>query len=373
MRCPVPIEALTIGLLVCTLTACDGGAPEAVALLDDLDAGWNTIEPGADTTCSDGSPYRFFVRPGQPERLLVYFQGGGACWNGMTCDPDLDPSYTINTDGTDPDRANGIFDFENPENPFAGYSAVYAPYCTGDVHLGNRVTTYEAPAVEEHDPHDVTVRHNGMTNASAVLDWIYSRFFLPSAVFVTGSSAGSIPSPYFSMLIAGHYESAAISQLGDGSSGYRRELMMVAPEEMWGTLDELSYLPEFADMPVGEFTFESLYVAAARRYPEIAFAAFDHAEDDVQKQFLALAGHRTGSLLDLIVANQNDIRSAVPNFRSYIGGGDVHTILQRPEFYSQHVDGVRIRDWVANLANREPIEDVQCRVCGVPEFIGGGE
>lgn len=371
MRHPTLIETLTAGLLVGMLTACGGGAPEPVALLDDLDAGWNVIEPGGDTTCSDGSPYRFFVRPGQPERLLVYFEGGGACWNGMSCDADLEPTYTINTDRADPGRANGIFDFANPENPFAEYSAVFAPYCTGDVHLGNRVTTYEAPAVEGHDSHEVTVRHNGLTNASAVLDFVYSRFLAPSEVFVTGSSAGSLPSPYFAMLVAEHYESAAIAQLGDGSGGYRREVLAAMPEEAWGTLDELRHLPEFADMAVGEFTFESLYVAAAERHPEVTFAAFDHAEDAVQKQFLALGGHRTASLLDLILANQNDIRSEAANFRSYIADGDIHTILQRPEFYTQHVDGVRIRDWVAALAAREPVEDVQCEPCEAPEFLGG--
>lgn len=369
MRHPATIKALTAGLLAGILSAC--GAPEPVALLDDLEAGWNVIEPGGDTSCSDGSPYRFFVRPGQPERLLLYFEGGGACWNGMSCDPDLEPTYVIDTETTDPARANGIFDFANPENPFADYSAVYAAYCTGDVYLGNRVTTYEVPEVEERAARQVTVRHNGLTNVSAVLDFVYSRFLAPSEIFVTGSSAGSLPSPYFAMLVAENYESAAIAQLGDGSGGYRREVLTAMPEEAWGTLDELRHLPEFADMTVGEFTFESLYVAAARRYPEITFAAFDHAEDDVQKQFLALGGYRADSLLDLILANQNDIRGEAANFRSYIADGDIHTILQRPEFYTQHVDGVRIRDWVAALAAHEPVEDVRCEPCDAPEFLGG--
>ncbi len=58
-------------------------------------------------------------------------------------------------------------------------------------------------------------------------------------------SAGSLPSPYFAMLVAEHYESAAIAQLGDGSGGYRREVLAAMPEEAWGTLDELRHLPEF--------------------------------------------------------------------------------------------------------------------------------
>ncbi len=47
------------------------------------------------------------------------------------------------------------------------------------------------------------------------------------------------------MLVAQHYESAAIAQLGDGSGGYRREVLAAMPEEAWGTLYELRHLPEF--------------------------------------------------------------------------------------------------------------------------------
>ena len=53
-------------------------APAPLAKLDGLVPGWNAIEPGGETTCSDGTPYRFYVRPGDPARLMVYFQGGGA-------------------------------------------------------------------------------------------------------------------------------------------------------------------------------------------------------------------------------------------------------------------------------------------------------
>ena len=54
---------------------------------------WQEILPAANTTCSDGSPYSFFVRQGDPDKLLVYFQGGGACWFRENCDPQMSPSY----------------------------------------------------------------------------------------------------------------------------------------------------------------------------------------------------------------------------------------------------------------------------------------
>ena len=47
---------------------------------------WTMIEPGGATACSDGSPYRFYVKPGESDRLFVFLNGGGACWTGETCD-----------------------------------------------------------------------------------------------------------------------------------------------------------------------------------------------------------------------------------------------------------------------------------------------
>lgn len=363
--------------LALVLAACGGqdAAPETeispppVADLAGLAAGWNAIEPVGETVCSDGTPYKFFVRPGDPERLVVYFQGGGGCWTGATCDPDLDPTYNVHLGDLETVRASGIFDFQHPENPFAEHSVVFAPYCTGDVHIGDRVATYEAPERDEHPAHPVTVNHKGFANASAVLGWTFDHFFRPRSIFVTGSSAGSIPSPYYAMLLADHYPEARIAQLGDGAGGYRRSQGANPPATAWGTMTVLANLPYFASMAHEDFNYERLYIAAAERHPNLALAAYDAAEDRVQKRFLAISGNETESLLELIEANQNDIRAKAPNYRSFIAGGDSHTILLRPEFYTYHVGGRRVRDWVAALAAGEPVEDVRCTDCSVAQVL----
>ena len=65
-------------------------SPTATPAVPDLAAGWTKIEPGGDTMCSLGTPYAYYVHPGTVNRLVVYFQGGGACWNDFTCsNPDM--------------------------------------------------------------------------------------------------------------------------------------------------------------------------------------------------------------------------------------------------------------------------------------------
>ncbi len=333
-------------------------------------AEWSTVEAGAGTICSDGSDYRFFVREADPEKLLIYFQGGGACWFPENCDVHLAPSYKVRVDANEPERYRGIFEFDNPENPFRDYSVVMAPYCTADVHMGDREMVYETPEGETsdgeaHPAHPLTIHHRGFANAEAVLNWTYANFEGPETVFVTGSSAGSIPSPYYAWQVAEHYREAAVAQLGDAAGGYRRSAeTSTLRMDRWGTLDYLGAKHEpFNGLAEAAFTYELLYIEAARARPDIQFAAYDAAEDAVQKRFLALGGSETTTLLELLLLNQADIRREVDNFRSYIGPGDSHTILARPEFYNTSVNGVRFRDWVAELAAMRPVDDVRCDPC----------
>jgi hypothetical protein len=330
---------------------------------------WTAIAPGGDTICSDGTPYQFFVRKADPARLLVYFQGGGACWFAENCATHLQPSYKINVHEDTPPRASGIFDFTHSDNPFRDYSVVMAPYCTGDVHIGDNTATYDAPARDGHEAQEITIHHRGFVNANAVLDWTYAHFAQPSEVFVTGSSAGAIPSPYYAWKIADRYPDARVAQLGDAAGGYRRSgSVQTMRLDQWGTFNVLGRYPELSELDPAEFTYEHLYIVAGQRRPDMRLAAFDNAEDAVQKRFLAMAGTEADVLVDLIDANQADIREAIDNFRSYVAGGDAHTVLLRNEFYTLETNGVRFRDWVTDLASDRDVADIRCDQCQHAEF-----
>ena len=336
--------------------------------LETMVPGWNEFAPGGATTCSDGSPYRFFVRPGSAEKLMLYMMGGGGCWTRENCDAAMSPTYTRQVADDFIPWPFGIFDFEHPQNPFTDYTVVVAPYCTGDVHIGAADTVY--PPVRDGQS-DLTIHHQGYANISAVLDWTTTHIKFPERIFVTGSSAGAIPSPVYASLLAAEYPNARIAQLGDGAGGYRRGgLADVRPNRSWGTGTFLNSIPGFAGVPVDDINYEKLYVAAAQANPDITFARYDAAEDSVQKRFLGIAGERPERLLDLLRANNADIRAAVPNFRTFVVGGESHTVLGRHEFYTYGVGDASLRDWVAALANFEPVADVTCDDCSIDSFAG---
>ncbi|MGI9323894.1 MAG: pectin acetylesterase-family hydrolase [Pseudomonadales bacterium] len=345
-----------------------------------LPSGWNTIKPGGETRCSDGSDYAFYVRAGDPNKLLVYLQGGGACWNLQTCDPLLEPTYSISAESSIPRRYDGIFNYTRSENPFKNHTVVFAPYCSADVHVGRAEQRYKRSpeqkakirAKGKHNgdiADEFTIVHRGFANANAVLDWTERHVEAPKNIFVSGSSAGSIPSPYYALRMARLYPQAKIVQLGDGAGGYRRSNPDSNPNLAWNTVAELSDDPAFAGVTNDNFNYEQIYIRAASAAPEVTFAAYDAAEDNVQKRYLALGGVQVASLLSAINANQRDIRQAVPGFRSYIAGGDSHTILARPEFYTFTVGDHSIRDWVAQLAAGQLVNNVVCDRCEIAETI----
>ena len=130
------------------------------------DSGWEKVVPGGDCACADGSEFNFWVRDADPTKVVLFLEGGGACFDATSCAFTEEDStlYDWNISADDePALMSGIFDFSNPENPFADYSFVYVPYCTGDVHLGNKT--------HEYSP-ELTVEHVGMVNGTAALDYL---------------------------------------------------------------------------------------------------------------------------------------------------------------------------------------------------------
>jgi len=359
----VLVLGLASGLVSCAGVDQQIEPESTVSAVAVLAEGWNEFNPGGETICTDGSAYKFFVRPGANSDLLFYLQGGGACWSREHCDPNLEPTMSINTEGLDPGSFGGIFDFENSENPFKDYTVVFVPYCSGDSHLGARDTVY-GPVEEGGE--SLTVYHRGFANVGSALNWTYHNLPSPARIFVTGSSAGSIPSPYYADKLANHYGAAKIVQLGDASGGYRRVAGGTQPEAMWGSVEYLARQKGWEDIDPLTFNFEQIYIRASQNHPEIMFSSYDTAEDNVQKSFLDLIGGQDTSHLQVLIdKNQQDIRASVKNFRSYVIAGDLHTVLLRSEFYTYTLDNHSVRDWVTALSNSAEVHDVHCGSCVV--------
>lgn len=339
-----------------------------------LQTGWNQLTPAGDTICADGSDYSYFVSPGKINKLLIDFEGGGACWNGGTCSNPSTPENSFQ--GLYLDRVygspeaygfGGIYDRTNAANPFRDWYQVHISYCTGDLHLGDNTASYAVP-----DGTTLEVQHRGAVNTQAALTWVYNNFSAPETVFVAGVSAGAYASLIWLPEITDHYPDAAVYQLGDSGAGVVTENFFSGDAAGWqleGALPEL-------DEPIAldQNILANLYAVIGRAYPDATLSQYTSLFDGTQIGFYGLMQGITQPTPELaqdwsskMLASLSAISSETPNFRSYVStldvdndaaNGTAHVILQRPELYTLETGGVRFVDWLGDLANGRALENV---------------
>jgi pectinacetylesterase len=309
--------------------------------------------------CADGSPYSYWIHQGDPSKVVFFLQGGGACFDPATCAFTSGSYKTKIGAGDDPNNiSTGIFDFANQRNPLADYSFVFAPYCTGDVHLGNSTHVYGP---------NLTVQHKGSLDASTALKDLAAHFPDATQLVVTGESAGSVPTPLYAGLAHDLLPNAAITVLADGSGAYPDvPAINNVIGSVWGTESAIPPWPENAGLTAATWSFPGLFIQAHKHDPDIIFARHDYAFDRVQTFFAGLAGIDANDLVTLIDKNETQIEQGGVDLRSYISPGNSHTVLSKPEFYTETVEGVPLVDWVTDLVRRQPDLDVHCTDCKQP-------
>ena len=322
-------------------------------------AAWRQVTASGECMCADGSPYSYWIHQGDPNKVVFFLQGGGACFDASTCAFDSKTYKTSTGPGDNPGNiTTGIFDFTDKRNPLADYSFVFAPYCTGDVHLGNATTQYTP---------ELTVQHKGYVDASTALNDLATQFPDAKQLVVTGESAGSVPTPLYAGLAHDLLPNADITVLADGSGAYPDVPAINAViGAAWGTENAIPPWPENEGLTAATWSFPGLFIQAHKHDPNIIFGRHDYAFDQVQQFFAGLAGIAADDLVTLIDKNETQIEAAGVDLRSYIAPGDSHTVLSKPDFYTETVNGVPLVEWVSDLVRRTPQPDVHCTDCKQP-------
>ena len=328
--------------------------------------GWQKIEPGGETACARGD-FAYYARTASPDRVFIHLDGGGACWDAETCA--LDSGIYTPEIGSLPAERGGVFDLDHPDNPFADHSMLVVPYCTGDVHLGNRVATYTVES-ESGETQTFRIPHKGLVNVEAALEWLDANVDTPKQLVVTGSSAGAVATPFHADQLARRYPDARVIGLADAAGAYRSD-SNDRRYAAWGVPEVLRAYPGWADFQDEEGPttgFETLFARAAQNMPNLELYTFEQAFDAAQQFYVRLGGREDFDLLRLIRQNQADIAAVDPEFRSFVVGGIEHTVLGTDRFYFYHVAGRSFRDWVADIVTGNPVASVRCTDCSRPEL-----
>jgi len=174
-----------------TKKAYDGKPPLGAPLTaSEAPAGTWSWVPFPDAICGDGSSTGLGVNPGTGADLVVFFDGGGACWSYETCAAGLamDRSYGPDTFAVEVANSlpGSVLDRAALPPSLADATLVFVPYCTGDVHGGDAVQTYRnaiTGATEQW-------HHVGHANVMRFLERLAATWPSPARLVVAGSSAG---------------------------------------------------------------------------------------------------------------------------------------------------------------------------------------
>ena len=306
-------------------------------------------------TCSQAAganpAYQFWFRRGSADGLVIFFDGGGACWDDVTCavprlreaPRDDDGFYKAELiDADDPNRFSGIFDLANPRNPVRNWSIVYVPYCTADVHTGSNTAHYTDP--DTGQPY--TIEHRGADNFRAVLAWMRQNFAEPARLLVAGSSAGAYGAATHYPRIREAYPHSNAMMVGDAGQGVTTQHFLDVRHSAWR-----SELPREL-FRRGELVTPrtDLVARLAARYPQDRFGQYTTAHDLTQSSFYALMGGENAcSVWTERMSRDLAERQHAANFRSYLAAGENHAILRTPRFYTEQSGGEPLAEWLAAM------------------------
>lgn len=361
------------------LAACAGACVLPAAHAGD--DGWKRVRPsepvlGLDkrvhsASCSaypgTDSSYAFWARKGKSRNLVVYFEGGGACWNDQTCSVPGDGSagdtgfYTpAVTPASNPAQLGGMFNLDRDDNPVKDWDMVYIPYCTGDLHSGRAVQRYYNPGVPGL-PAQFNIRHMGFANTMVVLDWMKRNLDTPRNVLVAGSSAGGYGATINFAWVRKLYPQAQFNVLSDASQGITTPAFDTGGPRVGRGSWQTQMPPWAAGVDPASIPGPQLMHAAAVANPGVRMAQFTTAFDNVQIAFyglmlgcLSLDGSCAGVPVDWysqMVTGVLTDAATLPNYRVYLAAGEYHTVLTGPEFYTERSTGTAFKNWLDAMLN----------------------
>lgn len=321
----------------------------------DVGDGWTKhtfdTDGGAGPICVAGTPFSAFSKGGNPSKLLIMLQGGGACWQDF---------YFCNVLAEDqeppPDPAEGIWadSYDTGDevipNPIGDWSVLYMPYCDGSVFIGDN------DVVDPNFPFGPVRFHRGLRNVTAGIDLAKTLFPNAGRVMLAGSSAGGAGAATLAPFLTRF------------AYGNTTKLMVFndAGPVATNPYDVANIAARAADWQFGQF-FPASCTECDPLGQGTAIIDWRLANDTtIREAFYSTDGDATNRFFlqvptqamyrDLIVTEHGKLHDAFPKrYKRFIRSGDAsHTALQTPLFYMGEADGVPLDVWTGDFTVPRP-------------------
>jgi hypothetical protein len=324
------------------------------------------VTPNADTfgtQCIFGDAYKYQVIPGSSKDLMIYFQGGGACWDKLSTDAGLC------TTTAEPNTPTGVFNRENAENPFKDYTIVHVLYCSGDTHVGNVTRSY--------DYKDSSVVQTGALNVRTTLNWIHEQekngALVPNGqldnLVVMGCSAGSVGTQLWATTLLKEFPAKQQAIVPDSYIG-------VFPKDALGPLiknmgfcdTEIIQTPGNVSPEIkqaceaGTLSIPQWVTASMKESSHVSWSYLQSKVDAIQQAFYWAVGLTSGNPKEAIITPGDYYKGVTdicttynpnPNFVAYLVDGPMHCFTCMDIMYNS--------DTYGPLGHREIIEKIDSK------------
>ncbi len=306
---------------------------------------WYDI-PGA--VCRDGSNAGFALNvnslASSSKKLMVFFQGGGACFESNTCANNPAKVSAKSVSG-------GIVDRSNAANPVADWDYAFVPYCTGDVHVGNNPNG-NVPGVGPQ-------KFVGYVNTALFLKTLKATFPATQRVLMTGTSGGGFGSAGNYMQAVREFPGIPVNLADDSGQLMRSPALAQCLQATWKSLWglEKSLIAECgADCTSDPDYLLAASKHAAKTYSKYAQGLITATGDTTIRQFYGFgeSGCTTYKAVteEAFKAGVLDIRAqhaSYSNFGVYAYDSTKHTLLLSGSYYTANGTSKTVASWVGDI------------------------
>jgi hypothetical protein len=275
--------------------------------------------------CGDGSSTGIAVnRASASKQLLLFLQGGGACYDEPGCKGPMPRASHF--DGYGPDEleeakagelTTGVWDRADNDNPFAAFNQVFVPYCTGDVHSGNHI---------QFDMHFV-----GHANLQAYLERLVPTFADAELVVLAGSSAGGLGAMFNYQLVANSFGDTHTILVDDSGPFFPLDATpeLIVVDTIWGLSDTVATgCDKCLAIGQDDAGLHNLIPLYAEQFPGRRMSLLSSVQDETITEFFLLT---TPEFEMAINGLADDVVPQHPDFRVFYLEGDHHVWLDGDE------------------------------------------
>ena len=314
--------------------------------------------------------YGVYLNPNS-KKLAIFLDGGGACFNGFTCNNNRD-SYSKDDFLNRIASENAlIINRNSDENQFKDWNFVFVPYATGDVHSGSNT----AANVSNGGPENQTMV--GFNNFTLVLkdlkNYFESTGGITEIVFM-GSSAGGFGVLSNTLQLADILgKNRPTTIIVDAGQIFMDETLFTSClDSEWDTLWNFNaFLPEDLDQTVQKtynYNIQKVYEYLSVKLPAFNFGFLSYYEDNTNRGFYSFgqdecayfpkslvsgAAFKRG-LLDLKKTVLDDLE----NWKVFYANGELHTFLN-DENLDQTVNNTSLNDWITQLREGTALNEAE--------------